>query len=552
MEKYSIYTGKELTKEKYLATWELDNQTFKEKDRLTKKMAIDWFNFSDKSTIVLWDNETNSLVGYITPFLLNHNFATDYIISDINYKEAITESVFYKNNKLGNADIYIFSTVVVPQYRGKKLPIKDKNSKFYDKSAFKILNEALVDWIISVKKKGISINYVFSEKVSKDGEKYLCSLGMQPCIDLKGDCKYSRIFTPSMFSKCSNVNKLYELYSNKKLRKKFDTNLLKNHEYLSIKNNALHYKDINLLELVEKYKAPLEVAYTPMITEKITYLKALFAEKISKHNYPNKYNYAYATKANYYSEVVLTALNSVDMLETSSAYDISIIYKLALDGHIKKGFTVLCNGFKNEKYISTLKKLLDMGINVIPIIENERELELISKLKKYRINVGMRYNSDFESRIIKNSFSKEEEFDNRFGFSEEMCFKIADKISRMPNLILKVFHFHFGGTIANISDYLKGFANIINIYCKLKKLYSSLEYFDFGGGFPIKYSLTYSFNYDKLVDGMVKTVLEVCNKNKVDWKFEILDTVKKALGMFPCRSRFFSLGCVLQEEFIKS
>ena len=77
-------------------------------------------------------------------------------------------------------------------------------------------------------------------------------------------------------------------------------------------------------------------------------------------------------------------------------------------------------------------------------------------------------------------------------------------------------HFHFGGSITNIENYLKGYSNILSIYCELKKLHPSLEYFDFGGGFPVKYSLTYSFDYDSLVDGIVKTTKDICHKNKIN------------------------------------
>lgn len=516
MQRYKIYTGENLSKDKYLATWELDNNTFKDNDKLTKKTALEWFDYSNKSTIVLWDDVEDCLIGYITPFLFKHKFVCDYIISNKTYKETINYKTFAKAGKNVVADIYIFSTVVVPQYRDKILNVKDKKSNFYNKSAFKILNEALVDWICDIKNKGVSINYVFGEKVSDDGEKYLRSLGLQSCLSLCGDCKFAKLFSPSMFYRCSNVDKLYSLYSNEKLRTPFNEDLLKNHEYLSIKDNVLYYKDINLKELVDKYGAPLEVAYTPMITEKVGHLKSLFAEKIAKYSYPKKYNYAYATKANYYSEVVLTAFNSVDMLETSSAYDIEIIYELARKGIIKKGYTVLCNGFKNEKYVDTLKKLLAKGINVIPIIENERELELISQINNVNINVGLRYNSDFESRLIKNSFSKEEEFDNRFGFDKDMCFKMAEKISKQPNLCLQILHFHFGGCIENIGNYIKGFSNIFEVYCELKKAYDTLEYFDFGGGFPIKYALTYNFNYDDLVDEMIKAAKTLSNKHKIE------------------------------------
>ena len=326
MSDFAIYTGKNLTKEKYLATWELDNLTFGKKDQLTKKLALEWFEYSNRSTIVLWDNESDTLVGYITPYLLSHQFSSDYILSDKTYKESLIKEVFVAPQEGVDADIYLFSVVVVEKYRNMVLEDSDLSSIGYKKTAIKVLTEALVDWICDVKEKGVSINYVFGEKVSPDGEKYLKSLGMQPCLTMIDDCKFAKLFTPSMFSKCSNVDKLFELYSNEKLRKPFEKQILNNHEYLSIKDNALYFKDINLKELVDKYNAPLEVAYTPIITEKIKNLKGLFADKIAKYKYPAKYNYAYATKANYYSEVVLTALNDVDMLETSSAYDIEIIY----------------------------------------------------------------------------------------------------------------------------------------------------------------------------------------------------------------------------------
>lgn len=342
--------------------------------------------------------------------------------------------------------------------------------------------------------------------MSNDGEKYSRSLKMQPCFTLKKDAK---LFSPDMFNKCGNVEKFYKLCKDENLRKPYDKSILKEHEYLSIKNNELYYKDINLHQLVKKYNTPLEVAYTPMINEKILYLKNLFNRKIKEINPKIKYNYAYATKANYYSEVVLTALKNVDMLETSSAYDIDIIVELFKQKRIKKGFTVLCNGFKNEKYIESIDFLLSKGVNVIPIIENTREFDLISNLKHSNINVGFRYNSDFESRLIKNNFKKEDEFDNRFGLKKEEIFKFAEKVENSKNLTLQVLHFHFGGTIENIDNYIKGLANIFEIYCELKRKFPSLKYFDFGGGLPVKYSLTYHFNYGELVEKIVKTVDEM-------------------------------------------
>ena len=374
MEKYKIYTGNNLTEKMYLKTWELDNKTFGVQDQISKELALEWFECSERSTIVLWDELDNKLVGYITPFLLKHTFSKDYLIHSTHYSKAIKPNTFCHTPKDTEGDIYLFSIVIEEEYRNKPITDTDKNSKFYNKPVVQILTEALLDWCCGVKEKGFSINYIYGEKVTDDGEKYLRSLKMQPCIQMGDDHKFAKLFTPSIFDKCSNKSKLLALYENEKHCKPFDKSILENHEYLHIKNNELYYEDINLHELVKKYNAPLEVAYTPMITKKVNFLKDLFAEKVAKYNYGSKYNYAYATKANYYSEVVLTALNSVDMLETSSAYDIDLILELAKKKYIKAGFTIICNGYKNEKYISTIKELLDKEINVIPVIENEREL----------------------------------------------------------------------------------------------------------------------------------------------------------------------------------
>ena len=135
--KLEILTGDKLTEKLYLRTWHLDNEVFDKKDQLTKDIALKWFKWSNRSTIVLYDRENDELIGYITPFLFNHKFASEYICSNKTYKESIKESCFATAKKGATADIYIFSTVVVEKYRNKKLTgITDP--QFADKTAFKI------------------------------------------------------------------------------------------------------------------------------------------------------------------------------------------------------------------------------------------------------------------------------------------------------------------------------------------------------------------------------------------------------------------------------
>ena len=55
-------------------------------------------------------------------------------------------------------------------------------------------------------------------------------------------------------------------------------------DYLSYKNGRLFYKDIDCLDLVEKYGEPLKVGYTDIIREKILNLKQLFDKAIKNMN----------------------------------------------------------------------------------------------------------------------------------------------------------------------------------------------------------------------------------------------------------------------------
>jgi len=496
-----ILKREEVSKEIYLKTWELDNSIFEEPDRIEKEKALEWFESSDKRIIIAYDEINNDVMGYIFYFLLKPTFSSKYINTDKSFQKITAKDFISKKAK--KADIYIFSTVIKEKYRDKKLG---------KEPLFKTLNNELLKDIIEVIKDGIKINYVYGEAVTKDGEKYLDSLNMKPCFYYENDCKYVRKFAIDMFKKCSSYKEMIEDLN---ISKSINKQCLINHEYLSVKNNNLYYKDINLYELVKKYDCPLEVGYLDIIPEKINKINKYFENAINKYEYKGKYNYTYATKANYYCEVVSTASKHVRFLETSSAYDISIIITLLEQGIIDETYTIICNGFKNKKYIENIEKLAQNNIHVIPIIENEDELNKLDNIN-IKLDVGLRYNSDFECRLIKNNFKDEDEFNNRFGFEEKEIYDMAEKINCSSNLTLKVLHFHFGGIISDINNYIKGYSNIFRIYCKLKKEYKELQYFDFGGGFPVKYSLEYSFDYKELIENIVKKSKEIADLFEIE------------------------------------
>jgi arginine decarboxylase len=49
-------------------------------------------------------------------------------------------------------------------------------------------------------------------------------------------------------------------------------------------------------------------------------------------------------------------------LETSSAYDIEMIELLMERGKMPKDATILCNGYKDERYIRNIGRLANSGV----------------------------------------------------------------------------------------------------------------------------------------------------------------------------------------------
>ena len=288
-----------------------------------------------------------------------------------------------------------------------------------------------------------------------------------------------------------------------------------NSDYLKVCNNKLYYEGICLHDLCERYSTPLEVAYTEMINKRVKDLKAIFEKAIENHNYSGNYYYAYATKANYYSEVVTTATNYCDFLETSSGYDLTIIDKLLEKKIIPDNYTVICNGFKTKTYLDKIIELRNKNVNVIPILDNLNELEMFLKIdNKIKINIGIRLNID--EQILsqtENNINATDKIDTRFGMNKEELLYAINKIKESPNLNFEVLHFHLGGTITNIDEYIRLLSKIYEeYYCLAKPECESLKYFDFGGGFPTQYSLDFKFDYMDLANKMISTIQKISNQ----------------------------------------
>lgn len=277
-----------------------------------------------------------------------------------------------------------------------------------------------------------------------------------------------------------------------------------------LEEKTLQFHGIDLMELVEQYGAPLKFTYLPQISNNIQRAKTWFADAFKKHNYKGRYNYCYCTKSSHFKHVLDEALQNDIHIETSSAFDLDIVKHLKKSGKITDNTFVLSNGFKREQYVLNIAELINGGHkNCIPIIDNYEELDLLSQEIDGKFNVGIRIASEEEPKF--------EFYTSRLGIGYKNIVPFyKNQIQNNENVELKMLHFFINTGIRDNAYYWNELTKCLKVYTSLKKICPTLDSLNIGGGFPIKNSLAFDFDYAYMVDEIVNQIKTVCEEEDVD------------------------------------
>ena len=280
-------------------------------------------------------------------------------------------------------------------------------------------------------------------------------------------------------------------------------------EFTINKKNELQFHDIDLMALVEQYGAPLKFTYLPKISQNIQLAKKWFGEAIEKHDYDGTYNYSYCTKSSHFKHVLDKALENDIHIETSSAFDMDIVENLKRRGKITDDTFILCNGFKRDQYISNIARLINNGHNnCIPIIDNYEEIDLLTEAVEKPFEIGIRIASEEEPKF--------EFYTSRLGIGYKNIVPFyKNKIEGTENVSLKMLHFFINTGIRDTAYYWNELLKCLQVYIKLRKICPTLDSLNIGGGFPIKNSLAFDFDYAYMVDEIINQIKKACDEAEV-------------------------------------
>lgn len=277
-----------------------------------------------------------------------------------------------------------------------------------------------------------------------------------------------------------------------------------------VRDHELLFNDVPLMDIIKEYGTPLKLTYLPRISENIRYVQATFNGALEKSKYQGSYTYCYCTKSSHFSFILEEALKNKNVhMETSSSFDIPIVRALYNKGKITKDTYVLCNGFKRPLYMQYITELLNDGFHhCIPILDNLYELDHYEQTVNVPYKVGIRVAADEEPNF--------EFYTSRLGIRySDINSYYKEKIEKSEKAELKLLHFFINTGIKDTAYYWSELSRFIFKYCELKKICPTLDSIDIGGGFPIKTSLTFQYDYKYMIEQIVENIKWICDKNNV-------------------------------------
>jgi arginine decarboxylase len=281
-------------------------------------------------------------------------------------------------------------------------------------------------------------------------------------------------------------------------------------EEFDIKKGELLFHNIDLMSLIEKYGTPLKFTYLPQISNNVQRAKSWFEKTMTKLNYKGNYYYCYCTKSSHFKYVLDEVLKNDTHLEISSAYDIDIVRKLKECGKLNNENFIICNGFKRDKYISNIATLINEGHkNCIPIIDNYEEIGLLEAEINNKFQIGIRIASEEEPKF--------EFYTSRLGIGYKNIIKFYNnQIKKNKNVSLKMLHFFINTGIKDNAYYWNELQKCLKVYANLKKVCPSLDSLNIGGGFPIKNSLGFDYDYEYMVEEIIIQIQNTCLEYEID------------------------------------
>ncbi len=280
---------------------------------------------------------------------------------------------------------------------------------------------------------------------------------------------------------------------------------------------------LDLVELVQELQGrdlslPLLIRFDDILEDRLERIHGAFERAIAQYGYGGRYQGVFPVKCNQQRHVVEELVACGKRwhfgLEAGSKAELLIALSLIDDPEA----LLICNGYKDQRYIETAILARRLGRQPVVVIEQADEVERIiaasqelgaAPLIGIRAKLSARSTGRWGSSVGERA---------KFGLSVPNLLATVQAL-RAANLLgeLRLLHFHVGSQINDIAVLKDALQEAGQIYGELTRLGAPMGYLDVGGGLGIDYdgsrtasAASTNYSLQNYANDVVATVKECC------------------------------------------
>ncbi len=281
---------------------------------------------------------------------------------------------------------------------------------------------------------------------------------------------------------------------------------------------------LDLVELVQELRGrnlslPLLIRFDDILEDRLERLHGAFERAIAQYDYAGRYQGVFPVKCNQQRHVVEQLVESGRQwhfgLEAGSKAELLIALSLVNDPQA----LLICNGYKDQRYIETAILARRLGRQPVVVIEQADEVERIISASRdlgaapligIRAKLATRSTGRWGSSVGEKA---------KFGLSVPDLLATVEAL-RAAGLLgeLRLLHFHVGSQINDIAVLKDALQEAGQIYAALTRLGAPMGYLDVGGGLGVDYdgsrtatAASKNYSLQNYANDVVATVRECCD-----------------------------------------
>jgi arginine decarboxylase len=287
-------------------------------------------------------------------------------------------------------------------------------------------------------------------------------------------------------------------------------------------------RQLDLVALVQELQGrdlslPLLIRFDDVLEDRLERLHQAFAQAIGTYGYAGHYQGVFPVKCNQQRHVVEQLVESGRRwhfgLEAGSKAELLIALSLVSDQEA----LLICNGYKDQRYIETAILARRLGRQPVVVIEQPDELPRIiaasqalgaSPYLGIRAKLASRSTGRWGSSVGEGA---------KFGLAAPEVLQTIEGLKEAGLLDdLRLLHFHVGSQINDIAVLKDALQEATRLYVELTRLGAPMGHLDVGGGLAIDYdgsrtatAASKNYSLQNYANDVVATVREGCDAHGV-------------------------------------